>query len=103
MLLVVFFILRCDTSVTVYLDDLGVCTAAVSCGGVHPCALGGGTLLPQGTLLLLHTPAAFKPGVCLQTHPAAVPHRVTLIEVGCGDGTVRKRTGNNVIGKVCAV
>lgn len=79
---------------TVYLDDLGVCAAAVSCGGMHPGALWGGTLLPQGTLLLLYTPATFKPGVCLQTHPTAVPHRVTLIQVGCGDGTVRKRTGN---------
>lgn len=80
-----------------------MCTAAVSCGGMHPGALWGGTLLPQGTLLLLHTPAAFKPGVCLQTHPAAVPHGVTLVQVGCGDRS--KRTGNKdgVSGGQCQI
>lgn len=78
--------------VTAYLDDLGVCTAAVPCGGVHPGGLWGGTLLPQGTLLVLYTPATLKPGVRLQTHPAAVPQRVALIQVGCGDGTVGKKT-----------
>lgn len=87
-----FTVLKCDASVTAYLDDLGVCTAAVSCGGVHPGALWGGTLLPQGTLLLLYAPAALKPGVGLQTHPAAVPQRVALIQVGCGDGTARGGT-----------
>lgn len=65
-----------------YLGDLGVCTAAVSCGGVHPGALWRSTLLPQGTLLLLYAPAALKPGVRLQTHPTAVPQGVALIQVG---------------------
>lgn len=66
-----------------------MCTAAVSRGGVHPGALWGGTLLPQGTLLLLYAPAALEPGVGLQTHPAAVPQRVALVQVGCGDGMGR--------------
>lgn len=65
-----------------YLGDLRVRTAAVSCGGMHPSALWRGALLPQGALLLLHAPATLKPGVRLQTHPAAVSQRVALIQVG---------------------
>lgn len=79
---------------TAYLDNLGVRTAAVSCGGVHPCALWRGTLLPQGTLLLLYAPTTLKPGVCLQTHPTAVPQCIALIQVGWGERKKKKRIEN---------
>lgn len=72
-------------------------TAAVSCGGVHPSALWRGTLLSQGTLLLLYTPAALKPGVCLQTHPTAVPQCIALIQVGWGKRKKKTRTENDII------
>lgn len=64
-----------------YLGDLGVCTAAVARGGVHPGALLQGALLPQRALLLLHAPAALEARVGLQTHAAAVPKRVALVQV----------------------
>lgn len=64
-----------------YLGDFGVRTAAVPGGGVHPCALWGSALLSQGALLVPYAPAALKPGVCLQTHPAAVPQSITLVQV----------------------
>ena len=65
-----------------YLSDFGVGAAAVAGGGgVHPAALGRGTLLPQRALPLLHTPATLEPGVGLQTHPTAVSQRVALIQV----------------------
>lgn len=76
------YVWACVVTVKAYLGDLGVCTAAVSCGGMHPSALWRGALLPQGALLLLYTPAALKPGVRLQTHPAAVSQCVALIQVG---------------------
>lgn len=67
-----------------YLSDLGVSATAVSRCGVHPPPTFGQlqrhvgvpsarTLLPQGALLILDTPTAFKPGVSLQAHPTAVP------------------------------
>lgn len=72
---------------TLYLDNLGVCTAAVSCGGMHPSALHRSTLLSQRALLLLNTPAALEPGVRLQTHPTAVPQSVALVQVCWGRRT----------------
>lgn len=90
----------CVVTVTAYLGDLGVCTAAVSCSGVHPSALRGSALLPQGALLLLHTPATLKPGVRLQTHPTAVPQRIALIQVGWR-GRRKKATENYIIRNDC--
>ena len=65
-----------------YLGDLGVSTAAVARGGVHPAALGRSALLTERALLLLDTPATLEPGVGLQTHPTAVPHRWALVQMG---------------------
>lgn len=66
-----------------HLDDLGVRTAAVSRGGVHPSAFCRNAFLPEGALFLLHTPAALKSGVGLQTHATAVSQCVALIQVSC--------------------
>lgn len=76
------YVWACVTTITAYLGDLGVRTAAVSGGGVHPSALWRSTLLSEGALLLLYAPAALKPGVCLQTHATAVPQCIALIQVG---------------------
>lgn len=76
-----------------HLGYLGMGTAAVPRGGVHPAAAlrqlqrrvgirSAGALLPEGALLLLHAPATFEPGVGLQAHAAAVPQSSALIEVG---------------------
>lgn len=79
-------------TVTGYLGDLGVRTAAVPRGGVHPGALWRGALLSQRALLLLHAPAALKARVGLQTHAAAVPQRVALVQVGWGGRKKREIT-----------
>lgn len=64
-----------------YLGDFGMCAAAVSSAGVHPDALGRCALLSQRTLLLLDAPATVEARICFQTHSAAVPHGVTLVQV----------------------
>ena len=69
-----------------YLGDLGVGTAAVAGGGVHPAGFRGRALLAQRALLLLDTPATLKTGVGLQAHAAAVPQGVALVEVSWGNG-----------------
>lgn len=82
-----------QTPTLAYLSDLGVGATTVSRCGMHPssafsqlhlqvgvCA--AGTLLPQGALLILDAPATLKPGVSFQTHPAAVPQRPALVQVG---------------------
>ena len=74
----------CTGAVVVYLDDLGVCAAAVAGGGVHPGALRRRALLFQGALLVVDAPATLEPGVGLQTHATAVPQGVALIQMSWG-------------------
>lgn len=77
-----------------YLGDPGVGAAAVSSGGIHPpstfrkqqCQMRicpTGTFLPEGTLLVLDTPATFKPWVGLQAHATAVSQCSALVQVCC--------------------
>lgn len=77
-----------------YLNDLGVCAAAVPRRGMHPACTfsqlqwevgvsSAGALLSERALPVLDAPATFKPGVSLQTHAAAVPQSSALVQMSC--------------------
>lgn len=87
----------------IYLSDPGVRATAVSSRGMHPpssfrkqqCQMKTcptGTFLPEGALLVLDTPAAFKSWVGLQAHPTAVSQCSALVQVCCKE--FRKKETN---------